>query len=516
MSAPALGHEQTTNIAPALPEANALELPKKPESDSRLAIGTIVTERVAEGDFWNPESVEVRQRVGTVIKSLQERASEIETNRMFPVQNIVSGSSSIEERQVYFIQQTDKTAVNFRLSPVAHGEVKQFLSSLSADSVEDGKYAYDSVTGGKLPLADCWTVKTGEHTTVYIAKDETVVPEIDYDYSKPTVFENGEAIEWEVITKEVPRKLHTTRGAIKIEVSGLADADQVTDEMLQAFQKLGLEDALERPDEQSQKDYKALRYRWQHGLEEDQVWETEQTRYREAHGTELIDHLQVQEVYPGYSTIIDNSAAENYQADGPITLFHAAHNIESLPSIFHNGLLSMDELHKRGVFAENKIGSGDADFFTGGALSVHLRAAAADPASGEIYFKMPTLIIDSSELDRTDWFAYTDDKYGSLDPETFGQRSLPEEFFDLVRSDNTDTAMNELLMRRAISPERIKGVYVLNAEAKDYLKEYLHNAGVDEVNGVPIEEFIHYPETLSDTNESMVRFLGSFHTGQED
>lgn len=97
---------------------------------------------------------------------------------------------------------------------------------------------------------------------------------------------------------------------------------------------------------------------------------------------------------------------------------------------------------------------------------------------------------------RTDWYAYTYDNYGNAKMDVsdtcafvpFDQRSTPVEF---IRKMNKNYAgSNEIMFRHGISAERFVGISCENDSVRQTLLDKYAAAGVTELRGIPIEDFV--------------------------
>ena len=99
------------------------------------------------------------------------------------------------------------------------------------------------------------------------------------------------------------------------------------------------------------------------------------------------------------------------------------------------------------------------------------------------------LILKPEIFDRTDWYSYSSDTYGSTDRSEFKKRMSPDEVFDFVANSGDYIRNNEQMFRMGIGAEYIEGVEV-DAQFREEIIESLHEAGVHELNGKKIEEVI--------------------------
>ena len=136
------------------------------------------------------------------------------------------------------------------------------------------------------------------------------------------------------------------------------------------------------------------------------------------------------------------------------------------------------------------------DFGTGGSGSAFARLVPKEVASGFYLTGGYTLVINPEVLNRTDWYAYENDRYGSIEEETFSLRSSPDEFVDNMKRAANMT--NEVMFRRGIDPKMFTGICTKYLDDRDRLIEEIRNSlGVEEINGIPLEDFVvHAGETM--------------------
>ena len=99
-------------------------------------------------------------------------------------------------------------------------------------------------------------------------------------------------------------------------------------------------------------------------------------------------------------------------------------------------------------------------------------------------------------MDRTDWYAYQHDHYGTTRESDFAGRQSPDELFEAQRRYGY-MGSNEQMYRTGIPLEMIAGVAVSEDQRGMVISE-CQRAGITEVNGIPIEKFIVTAERVSD------------------
>ena len=268
-------------------------------------------------------------------------------------------------------------------------------------------------------------------------------------------------------------------GLVQMEVPKAMDdmaAQQTLDEIFR--QDLGVEDALDEVSERAERDYKIARLKWQYKLEN-----------LDAEQLERAEKLTRREVFPGYSTYVENGKHEEYLAKygEDVRAVHMLNSmsVDSVYRVLTTGLMSTTERFSRGV-VKNGISS-VLDIDSGGADNVFTRIMNAEQRSK---IQNHAVVLKPEIFDRTDWYAYNVDSYGSTNEAHFAGRLAPEEIFQRTMDDldhySTD---NEQMFRTGIGVEYIEAIEVDELD-RDELLEGLYQKGLSEVNGRPIEEVI--------------------------
>lgn len=283
----------------------------------------------------------------------------------------------------------------------------------------------------------------------------------------------------------VSRKRNTSNlvraaiGLVQMEVPKAMDdmaAQQTLDEIFR--QDLGVEDVLGEVSEKAEHDYKIARLKWQYKLEN-----------LDAEQLERAEKLMRREVFPGYSTYVENGKHEEYLAKygEDVRAVHMLNSMsaDSVYRVLTTGLMSTTERFSRGV-VRNGISS-VLDIDSGGADNVFTRIMNAEQRSK---IQNHAVVLKPEIFDRTDWYAYNVDSYGSTNEAHFAGRLAPEEIFRRTMGDLEHySADNEQMFRTGIGVEYIEAIEVDELD-RDELLEELREKGLSEVNGRPIEEVI--------------------------
>lgn len=268
-------------------------------------------------------------------------------------------------------------------------------------------------------------------------------------------------------------------GLVQMEVPKAMDEATAQQTMGEIFrQDLGVEDALGEVSEMAERDYKIARLKWQYKLDD-----------LDAEQLERAEKLTRREVFPGYSTFVESGKHNGYLAKygEDVRAVHMLNSmsVDSVYRVLTTGLMSTTERFSRGV-VKNGISS-VLDVDSGGADNVFTRIMNAEQR-GKI--QNHAVVLKPEIFDRTDWYAYNVDSYGSTNEAHFAGRLAPEEIFQRTMGDLKHySADNEQMFRTGIGVDYIEAIEVDELD-RDELLEGLYQKGLFEVNGRPIEEVI--------------------------
>lgn len=318
----------------------------------------------------------------------------------------------------------------------------------------------------------------------------------------PTARELGDGV--------ISRKRNTSNlvraaiGLVQMEVPKAMDeatAQQAMDEIFR--QDLGVEDALGEVSETAERAYKIARLKWQYKLED-----------LDAEQLECAEKLTRREVFPGYSTFVESGKHNEYLAKygEDVRAVHMLNSmsVDSVYRVLTTGLMSTTERFSRGV-VKNGISS-VLDIDSGGADNVFTRIMNAEQRSK---IQNHAVVLKPEIFDRTDWYAYNVDSYGSTNEAHFAGRLAPEEIFRRTMGDLKHySADNEQMFRTGIGVDYIEAIEVDELD-RDELLEGLREKGLSEVNGRPIEEVIVAREFDEDDDDDWDDWGSSFEGSGE-
>lgn len=408
-------------------------------------------------------------------------ATERERSREYLIRErheIICDRDHIENQRVDVVENLENQTLEYRFKlrePLA--EISQLAEKLRSESREkDGVAELQSGTSVRLGEITYRDLETKREFRLCDSL-EFEKNGVKVSLADPSARELGDGV--------ISRKRNTSNlvraaiGLVQMEVSKEMDdmaAQQIMDEIFR--QDLGIEDALSEVSEIAERDYKIARLKWQYKLDElspDQV--------------DRAEKLTRKEVFPGYSTFIESGKHNEYLAKygEDVRAVHMLNSmsVDSVYRVLTTGLMSTTERFSRGV-VKNGISS-VLDIDSGGADNVFTRIMNAEQRSK---IQNHAVVLKPEIFDRTDWYAYNVDSYGSTNEAHFAGRLAPEEIFRRTMGDLKHySADNEQMFRTGIGVDYIEAIEVDELD-RDELLEGLREKGLSEVNGRPIEEVI--------------------------
>jgi len=244
-------------------------------------------------------------------------------------------------------------------------------------------------------------------------------------------------------------------------------------------EQFGISNGLNEPSAEESKNYLKVQHAWSNKIDT-----------AEASG-DLPANIQRKEVFDGYSTAVEDGRHKKYEGKTPFALFHEVRRAHQLPAIMQGGLLSTHERLKRGITTEGL--SSKSDMLGGGGDSVFTRMITkegADKAPNKLWTRYaPTLILSPDLVDRTDWYAYNQDHSGATDSYLMDKRQTMDDILSQQAQEGFQPD-NEMMFRTGIPPEKILGVACEDEEARSQILAEFQKAGMKEVNGMPVEQFV--------------------------
>lgn len=253
----------------------------------------------------------------------------------------------------------------------------------------------------------------------------------------------------------------------------------------------GVNGSFEYPSLADENTYKLARYAWHHKCDPQEV------------AAHALRSLERREVFPGYTTMVEPGRHKRYKEQyGEFAVFHRLANLNNLSQVLTHGVLSTHERFCRGVQVAGI--SSLQDIECGGADNVFTSIVSQSSLEKDrtgyyaTWEQSAILVFKPDVLDRTDWYTYWCDQYGSTDPAIFNERSTPNQLFqDLADKGYKAMESNEQMFRTGLPVEAIAGIATPIESHYQYIVYDLHQAGIHEVNGIPVEKFVHPTDHIS-------------------
>ncbi len=428
-----------------------------------------------EEDDYNPETRGRRPRravsetIGLLSSQEMERSGETAVR---PRTEIICDHGHIEGQKIDVINKRDRGSMEFRFKlrtpseitvPKIEGQDGQIeVTTPSGAVLRRGKISYEGAsTSDSYDLCDA-SVFEKNGVKVFVADPSS---------------RNGN-------TREIIR---TAIGLVKIETP-LSMSPEETEEVLGDIleKDLGIPDALEEVSEDAEQEYKEARYKWQHAIPGELSPEQ----------VERAKRLEREEVFPGYSTLVEKGKHREYleQYGEDMRAIHHLHtgDAKSIYRILTQGLMCTTERYSRGIMRNGMSSPTDID--TGGGDSVFTKItkkSQINPMDGTIVVLKPEV------FDRTDWYSYNRDAFGSTNPSTFSDRLSPDAIFSKISNPNEYlSSNNEQMFRTGIGADYIESISV-DSHAYDGVISKLRSMGLEKIDGKPIEEIIVSRESHS-------------------
>jgi hypothetical protein len=450
---------------------------------------------------------------------------------------ILCGAEGIENQEISFIDNLDagKITACLKLTAEQYKTVKARIQEIEQNDefpIEASAITYASADKSvTISISKAYTI-TSDAIAVNIANPIETKQLIGTEGAPLQQVKIAEGL----VTIDIPYVKDDDEGNIYLE-------DKLNEVLIKV---LGIKEGLVPPSPEQEQHYKEKIYRWHHKISTDDVISPEQSRE--------IDQLQRREVFPSYYTEIATGKHLEYQEKyGEYAIYrYGLTRDKILRDLGFGGIMSVHERLKRGYVKDNS--SATFDLQSGGADGVFTRTVLE---GSELIMEYDKLLIDeihdylyifSPELfDRTDWYAYESDRFGSTESDDLQNRQSPSDLFQAQKT-NGFNGTNEQIFRTGISSRDIKAIACvedpefiktlvfhleLNSddvrsiinEGPDVLRaalikrmpyneqaieklidldkrmlliKKLHEAGIYEVNGVIVEQFVVSAHTVDD------------------
>ena len=442
------------------------------EARERVLAGLLGRREVLEQMYGDKSPAERLLRNAKIRESIQKLASnELERSAngvIRPKTEIVCDHDHIEDQKIDVVKKTDQGTIEFRFKLKSGFQEVDMISkkydgekTLSGAEVQRARMVYSSASAESVQtLCDAVTF---ERSTAKISVADP--------YSR-----NDE--------KHSEALARSAMGLVSVEMPADTDPEEMANILSDVLEDdLGVPNALGEVSQSGERMYKQARYAWQHKISGRLTPEQQAAA----------EKLQRKEVCPGYTTYVEEGKHQEYleKYGDDVRAIHVTHKTspDFISSILTQGLMSTSERFSRGLLYSGM--SSERDLDTGGADSVFTRVAY--PNSRREY--PGAVIVFKPELfNRTDWYTYNADRFGSTSEDCFKNRLTPDQLFTKVLDPTVRSGTNEQMFRTGIGPEYIECIEVSDKIRGDLIRG-LKMYGLTEFNGQPIEDIIRARST---------------------
>ncbi|MGE5528074.1 MAG: hypothetical protein ACM3X6_02900 [Patescibacteria group bacterium] len=296
-------------------------------------------------------------------------------------------------------------------------------------------------------------------------------------------------------------KIYAMNGYFEARVFGTQGQAAAT-ALRESLDKLGLADVAAVPSAEDDQILRLSRLLWQHAPAADArlpadtrtIAQLEQALRDAGIDPARAARLVEKEVAPGYVTYTDIETVNECRQAGALYAWRGVDKADDVVSIVTpngSGLAStrlrwFDCLPGEGA-------SESSDMKSGGADNAFLRLAVQSvkgSASYNLSFGSGEyqLIYDLKLLERTDWYFYHGDSFGTTKPEMMARRLSPKESVAYLNASYKRD--NEVMLRRGIGLQYLTAIHTNADYKRTSLIGKLKQAGITEINGVPVEQFV--------------------------
>ncbi len=307
----------------------------------------------------------------------------------------------------------------------------------------------------------------------------------------------------------------------RVPVSGDPRKDGET--MAQLLDKAGLRNLASNPTAQDELRMKKIRLAWQRdpkayekarhltGAKQDEA--IDKILAKQKITAERAAGLKAVEVFPGYTTLVDPAALQEYKKAGLTHVWAGVTDADSVVAICKSDGFSAT--NRRILTGMKKCGASPGrDMETGGSSGVFTRIGVSTDKrySNSFLGDDYRVILHPDVMTRTDWWAHVSDEFGEArsDSPVFQKRLSPVGFIKEMKKGYTSG--NEIIFREGISKDSFIGISCETEQHKTDLLNAFRNAGVTEMNGVPIEDFVKVTNRIGEDSQRGIHGLDFYDT----
>ena len=329
---------------------------------------------------------------------------------------------------------------------------------------------------------------------------------------------------FEVYSDYVNKTQYGMGGFFRVRVPATGNVKKDSKAIQTVFDKAGLKSLTADPTEADELLLKKSRIAWQRdpkGMERVRAMnatareqEIDKILRKAGIDDKRVQGMRLKEVFPGYSTYVDDAALAEYKKAGLTHIWAGVGDADSVVAITRSG--GFTATNYRVTSGMKKCGaSASDDMMTGGSDSVFTRLGvnAPDRYGRSFLGGQYRIIIDPKEMTRTDWYAYKSDNYGNAKLSTagtcaslpFDARATPVDFIKDMK--NSYRSSNEIMFRHGISSDSFIGISCEDDSMRRTLIDKFKASGVTEIRGVPVEDFVQTTQNLAQDSQRGIEGL---------
>lgn len=228
---------------------------------------------------------------------------------------------------------------------------------------------------------------------------------------------------------------------------------------------------------------------------------------------EDLETIEEQEVLPGYSTHVMKGRWKKLAKGKLRFLEHGISGVDDLMSVLQTGLLGIHERNLHGIehtgaSYPSDVGSGSGD---GVLVQPVCESGLKSPITSQGWSKSYQAILAPDVMDRLDTYTHPGDRFGACKrgDQRWEKREPDDDQFAKLAGHHNSGA--ETSFRRGVQLDKILRITVQNTPTRNDLIKVAKKRGIQEVNGVPIDDFIVVADdtvTMKDIYEKYVKPMG--------
>ena len=450
-----------------------------------------------ESDGSSPESAEAAniKRIGNILRSVLNKERETSYEEApSPRGEIICDHGNLDDQRIEVIDDREDGVIRLRL------KIRRGKSPLMSP-VEMARYDHDAPYSVFMPQTmDGLKINRDDEITyrgegAYGPESLKLCSAFSFERNGVTVRIADPSRPGDTIyscSYNNSGLVRTSIGLVEISAPRDMDPDSIAGIVSDIFAKdFGLPDALDEVSPDSAAPYKRARLAWSRRAEAGSLSQEAE---------EAAEGMQLEEVFPGYSTYVQKGRHKELLAisgEGARAYHRLSMRLDDegnpkdvgrkVARTLARGILCSTERFSRRLCFKGM--STEADMDSGGADSVFTRLGYEGDLKRE-YDKSGVVIVFKPEVfDRTDFYAQGGDTYGTTDADYFDGRLTPEDMFQKLK-DQMLCGTNELMFRTGLAGSSIEYVLVEDESVRTAILDYMHDMGITEMYGKPVEELI--------------------------